>query len=374
MAKVGARRFAPFWIAIAFMKLTVLNVAYPFAPVGPDAVGGAEQVLTALDSALVWHGHRSLVAACEGSRVSGELVAELPRCANLSSEACARIRALHRTKVQNVIARAQIDLIHLHGVDFVEYLPETNIPVLVTLHLPPSFYSAAVFNSLPDNYTLQCVSFAQANECLCELLPVIENGVDLQKFTPGSRKYSFALGLGRICPEKGFHHAIAAAKRADIPLLIGGESFAYETHQRYFQNEFLPQLDHQRRWAGPLGFDRKRRLLSAARCLLVPSLVAETSSLVSMEALASGTPVIAFPNGALPKIIEHGKTGFLVKNAEEMAEAIRQADLIDPEECRRAACQRFALERMVSQYLDLYQSLAHGKKRSSESAEELCVA
>ncbi|HEU0052459.1 MAG TPA: glycosyltransferase, partial [Longimicrobium sp.] len=111
-------------------------------------------------------------------------------------------------------------------------------------------------------------------------------------------------------------------------------------------------------FAGAMDFRRKRRALSAARCLLVPSLVEETSSLVAMEALACGTPVIAYPKGALPSIVEHGRTGFLVNDVGEMAEAIRAADGIDPEECRRAARECFSAERMVELYFETYRLLA----------------
>jgi glycosyltransferase involved in cell wall biosynthesis len=182
-------------------------------------------------------------------------------------------------------------------------------------------------------------------------------------------KRSFAIALGRICPEKGFHIAIYAAKRADIPLLLAGDIFAYETHQRYFREEIVPRLDGQRRFIGPIGLRRKRRLLAAARCLLIPSLVSETSSLVAMESLACGTPVIAFPAGALPEIIEHGRTGFLVRDAHEMAAAIRLANTLDAKACRQVAESRFSAERMCRQYSEAYQRIAAGRKGDMEMLE-----
>ncbi len=104
-----------------------------------------------------------------------------------------------------------------------------------------------------------------------------------------------------------------------------------------------------------LDFRPKRRFLTAARCLLMPSLIAETSSLVAMEAIACGTPVVAFPVGALPEIIEPGVTGFLV---DEDAEAIRAVETLEPERCREAARQRFSLERMITGYFGYYRKLA----------------
>ena len=141
-------------------------------------------------------------------------------------------------------------------------------------------------------------------------------------------------------------------------MLLGGQVFPYEEHQRYFREALVPRLDARRRFLGPLAFARKRRLLSAARCLLLPTLAPETSSLVAMEALASGTPVVAFASGALPEIVEHGVTGFLVRTTHEMADAIAACDALDPEVCRAVARERFPVRRMVDRYFDAYQQLA----------------
>src|SRR6185437_12674942 len=113
------------------------------------------------------------------------------------------------------------------------------------------------------------------------------------------------------------------------PLLIAGQVFPYPYHQHYFEAQIRPRLGRGARFLGPVGFARKRRLLSAARCLLVPSLVAETGSLVAMEALACGTPVVAFPAGALAEIVAPEVTGYVVNNTREMADAITMAESID---------------------------------------------
>ena len=159
--------------------------------------------------------------------------------------------------------------------------------------------------------------------------------------------------------------ALQAAHAAGVSLIVAGAAFPYPAHVAYLEGQVRPLLDRRRRFVGPLGFARKQRYLSAARCLLVPSLAAETSSLVAMEALACGTPVIAFAAGALPDIVEHGRTGFLVRDAAEMASAIGQLDGIDTQACRDAARTRFGVARMTECYLACYRALAGDARRAA---------
>jgi glycosyltransferase involved in cell wall biosynthesis len=265
----------------------------------------------------------------------------------------------HRRAIARALERWPIDLVHMHGIDFYTYLPPAGVPVLVTLHLPPTWYPAEIFHLQRPQTFLHCVSAAQRRACPpgAVLLPDIENGVPVASFPPQHSKRHFALMLGRICPEKGFHLALDAAARAGMPALLAGKVFRYAAHEQYFQHEIVPRLDGIRRFLGPIGGVRKQRLLARARCLLVPSLVPETSSLVAMEALACGTPVIAFPAGALPDIVEHGKTGFLVHNVEEMAEAMVAVESLDPALCHATAQRRFALDAMIERYFGVYRRL-----------------
>lgn len=166
------------------------------------------------------------------------------------------------------------------------------------------------------------------------------------------------MALGRICFEKGMHLALDASAATGVPVLIAGEVYPYEAHQSYFQNEIQPRLDRQRRLIGPIGPERKRRLLAGARCVLIPSLALETSSLVAMEALACGTPVIALPSGALADLIVHGETGFLVNNLDEMVQAIPAIGTIDPRACRRYAEEHFDLRESMSKYMEVYSWLS----------------
>jgi glycosyltransferase involved in cell wall biosynthesis len=341
--------------------LTILNVAYSMAPVSGSVAGGAEQIVAALDRALVRAGCRSIVIAREGSQTCGRLVATPASPGVLDEASRAGAAAAQRRAIARVLREEVVDVVHMHGLDFATSLPLAGPPVLATLHLPLTFYADKTLRRLHgERAFMHCVSASQRASSMYALsfLPDIPNGVDLDALFPARRKRGFALALGRVCPEKGFHHALDAAARADVPLLLAGEVFRYPEHERYFREQIAPRLGATRRFIGPLAPSRKRRLLAAARCLLVPSLVAETSSLVAMEALACGTPVIAFANGALPELIEHGRTGFIVNDSAEMARAIAHASELDPRACRRAAESRFDARAMIARYFATYARLA----------------
>ncbi len=344
-------------------RLTILSIAYPLAPVSPDAVGGSEQVLSSLDRALVAAGHHSVVIACEGSEVAGELWSyPAPQKDRPIDNVVqwAGQEAIHRVTTE-VLRSRDVDLIHMHGLDYEACLAPPGVPVLATLHLPPEWYPPGALTPDRDATWINCVSDSQMRRMPPgpRLLPPIPNGVPVAELgAVHPRNCRYALMLSRVCPEKGLHLALDAARAAGVPLLLAGEVFPYTAHQEYFHDEVVPRLDRHRRYLGPVGFVQKRRLLAAACCLLVPSLVAETSSLVAMEAASCGTPVIAFRNGALPEVVEDGRTGFLVDDVDSMANAIRRVDTIDPAACRETARRRFSIERMAAAYIERYRMLA----------------
>src|SRR5207302_8304810 len=208
---------------------------------------------------------------------------------------------------------------HMHGLDFMEYLPEPGTPVLVTLHLPPSWYPREAFRLNRTDSHLICVSQSQANECPegAPIRAIVGNGIRLQPYSH-RRKRNYVMAIGRICPEKGLHLAMDAANQSGLPLLLAGKVFGYASHQQYFAEHIQPRLARGNRFLGEIGPARKHRLLAGARCLLIPSLVSETSSLVAMEAMASGTPVVAYRKGALVELIDHGRTGFIVDSKDAM--------------------------------------------------------
>ncbi|MGH8111282.1 MAG: glycosyltransferase [Rhodanobacteraceae bacterium] len=341
------------------MTMHVLSVAFPFAPIRADTAGGAEQILLELDRALVEAGHESVVVAPTGSRVRGHLIPIAAVEGEWNDAARTRQHCRVREAIAAVLAHRPFDLVHCHGLDFDAYLPPPDVPVLATLHLPLARYPPAALRPTRPLTHLLAVSRAQYRNAPPDvpLLPPIANGVAANPFAGRVRKCDFALALARTCPENGLEDAVRATRAADIDLMIAGTLLPWPAHLAYFSHVLEPLLDARHRLVGAMVGPRKQKLLAAARCVLIPSRAPETSSLVAMEALAAGTPVIAYANGALANVIEDGVTGWLVHDVAGMAAAIERVDSIDPRACVRAARERCGLARMLDGYLALYARL-----------------
>lgn len=340
--------------------ITILNVAYPFAPLNEDTPGGAEQVLSCIENEVVKRKYRSLVIAHRKSKVQGELikVPELSACATEANRLF--IKTKLKKIIENTIKKNKPDLIHFHGVDFCDYMPKSNIVSIATLHLPIELYCKEKLNG--SNLYFNCVSLTQHLTCLSQikmLLPYIPNGVEIPlALNRSSQKNTFALSLGRICPEKGYHHAIDAAKKAGVNIILAGEVYNYPEHIRYFEEQIKPRLTQiEHRFIGKVGKLQKEYLYNNARCVLIPSLIDETSSLVALEAMAHGTPVIAFKRGALNEIIKNNVNGYLVDNVEQMADAIKSADKISAKKCHAIAKEYHNLSVMTNGYISMYLDL-----------------
>ena len=358
--------------------ISVLSIAYPFAPVGPDLVGGAEQILSDLDEALIRTGNQSLVIACEGSKPMGMLFAtQLPQRETLDEADHAWCRDQFHSAMDRVLASCRVDLIHAHCMELYDYEFPPEIPLLMTLHLPVGWYRREMLERYLDRSYLCYVSESQRRDGIAAIgdAPVIENGVEVEPLDGDDGESSdFALVMGRICPEKNVHSALEAGTRAHVRVLVAGRVYPYRSHKQYFEEKIEPQLGtgklpavHQ--FVGQLTPGRRRQMLAQAKCLLHPTLAPETSSLVAMEALAAGTPVIAFRSGALPEIVEDGVTGFLVNDVQKMAEAIERVHTISRTACHDAARRRFSKQRMIEQYFDLYRTiLRKGSRRSASSS------
>lgn len=336
---------------------SVLLVSYPMLPVSDASCGGAEQMLWVLERELANRGVKTAVAACDESCVTGELIATGTAPEQSDAFDCRAVE--HNRKIEQTLRRRSFDIVHDKSGFWWENAGPSSAPVLATLHLPRSFYPERLFRSIPANVFFNCVSESQAQRFrdLPRFAGVAPNGIVVERFPFTRRKQDYVLWLGRICPEKAPHLAIDAAKRACVPLVLAGQVYPFEWHRQYFDREIRPRLDHAGpnvKWVERPSFEKKVELIRNARAMLLSTQAPETSSLVAMEATACGTPVIAFANGAIPEIVRHGVTGFLVKNWKDMADAIADVEQLCPEDGRAIAEQEFSSRRMADGYCRLY--------------------
>jgi glycosyltransferase involved in cell wall biosynthesis len=346
--------------------MTVVTVAYPLMPVGPGSGGGAEQIAYLLERAIHSAGHRSIVIAASGSQVAGELMETAAFEGEIDDAIRARAQQAHRAAIVKVLSEASVDIIHFHGLDFFSYVPDTRAAMVATLHLPVGWYPKEIFGL--RSVTLVSVSNTQANSAPSEAsIAVVHNGVEVDRYA-AAQPGEYLLWLGRICPEKGVHIALEVAHRLDLPILIAGPVHPFRAHLEYFASCVKPLLGPKCIYLGPVNLQKKIDLFARARCLLIPSLAPETSSLIAMEAAASGVPAVGFASGALPEIIEHGRTGFIANSADEMVMYTRKSREISPEVCRARARERFAADRMRRDYLALYRRLMQRRDLGISSA------
>lgn len=338
-------------------------VAYPLLPVSERSAGGAEQILWALEKELAERGATVEVAACAGSELRSKLISTGEVPAEIRNGMEARERE-HTERVLAACAAGRYDLVLDHSGHFFRHAAKVNTQVLATLHLPRSLYPANAFQDLAKNLCFNCVSESQLTEFtdLPRMLHVVRNGIDANRFQMGRRRGDYVLWLGRICPEKAPHLAIDAAKKAGLPIIVAGQVYPFEWHQQYFQREVESRIDHdQVRFVQVPSFEEKARLLREAKALLVTSQIAETTSLVALEAMASGTPVIAFNIGALKEVVIPG-TGFLVNSVDEMARACGEVGGLRAMDCRAWVEQRFSIREMADGYEDLILHLEEQKR------------
>jgi len=355
----------------------IFYVAYPLLPVSNESCGGAEQMLSVLESEMERRGHLTTIAACAGSQASGAVFVTGPECRE--ADRFEQRNAEHESRVLELLRRTRasrpaFDLIHDKSGSFWRCAAECALPVLATLHLPRHFYAPELFRDIPPNVYFNCVSEAQLASFagLPNLLGVVQNGIRLKQFRFTPDKNNYLLWMGRICEEKAPHLAIEVAQRASLPLVLAGQVYPFSYHQNYYNENVRPYLGNSN---PPISFfetptlDKKQRLLAYAKALLVPSLVDETSSLVAMEAMACGTPAIGFRRGAIPEVVIDRVTGFVVDSVEEMAEAVWSTSEINPHACRVHVEMNHSAERMAREYEKLYENvLALEAKRTARRA------
>jgi len=345
--------------------MRIAQVAPLTEAVPPRLYGGTERVVHWLTEELVALGHDVTLFASGDSRTSGKLEATWPKALRLDGSV-RDANALHMLMLERVRRKCddeEFDFLHFH----LDYYPfslfaRQPTPFLTTLHgrldLPEHQPLFTTFSKIP----LVSISNAQRRPVpQANFIRTIHHGLPEKLLTPRAVKPSYLAVLGRIAPEKGVDRAIRIAIRCGIPLKIAAK--VDRADQEYYDTLIKPMIDHPLvDYIGEIGDHEKSDFLSGAIGLLVPIDWPEPFGLVMIEAMACGTPVIAYNRGSVPEIIDDGKTGFIVEDEiSAVADVGRLAEL-DRGAIRKHFETRFTARRMALDYLNTYQSMIDAVK------------
>jgi len=331
-------------------------VAPPFIPVPPKTYGGTELFVATLAEALVQEGIEAVVYANGESTVRVEKKylyskAEWP----VNQIIYQGLKELHHTCWSIRDASLDCDVIHLNGAAGVSLSQLTDRPVVTTLHHPHSevFRDHYLLNSSVSYATLS--RFQQnRNEPLKSM--VIYHGVDMSAHRFGKGDGGYLCWLGRLSEVKGAHRAIECAKRLGIPLKFGGD--VQPVNQAYFDAMVKPHIDGSFiEYLGELNIEEKNELYGRALAFLFPISWEEPFGLVTIEAMACGTPVLALRGGSVEEIVTDGLSGYVCDSVEQMVKRYPLIAQMDRLVIRKYAEERFSAARMAQEYIALYQSL-----------------
>jgi glycosyltransferase involved in cell wall biosynthesis len=339
--------------------LRIAMLAPPWIPVPPPGYGGIEYVVALLTDALVDRNHDVELFCAPGSSSKAKVRPLLPIAHSESIER-SLFEADHVARAFEVLDAAAaegdpFDVIHDHcAATALAMADRIATPLVHTVHGPFDEDTSEFYGRHAAKGSIVCISHSQAGMAPegAPVRAVVPNPIDVEAWPVGYEKQDYLLWVGRFFPEKGPQRAIKVAKATGRPLILAG--VVQSRGERFFANEIAPHIDgEQIKYIGEVGGARKQRLFADAFAFLMPITWPEPFGMVMVEALAAGTPVLAFNHGAAPEIVEHGKNGFLVEDEDEMAAMVERAGEIDPAECRRSA-ERFSPQSVAAGYEAAY--------------------
>jgi glycosyltransferase involved in cell wall biosynthesis len=327
-------------------------------PVPPTGYGGIEWVVSLLADGLVEAGHHVTLFASGDSRTKARLSSVYPEAPSL------RIGQTlpEFTHALACYERAdEFDVVNDHsGVPAAALGGAVETPVVHTVHGPLDGEAGPLYVRMAHVAPrVRLVSISLNQRKPLPQLPWVANcpnALDATAYPVHPHRGEYLLFLGRMSSDKGCHRAIEVAKKAGLPLKIAGKM--NETLEKeYFEEHVRPNLAWGIEYLGEVSHEEKVDLLQNARATLFPIDWEEPFGLVMIESMACGTPVIATRRGAVPEVIEHGRSGVIVDDYRDMVDALEDADRLDPLECRAYVEERFSAERMVRDYVAAYEAV-----------------
>ncbi len=352
------------------MKIAQISPLYESVP--PKMYGGTERVVSYLTEELVRQGHEVTLFASGDSDTRARLVChtrEALRLKNVQDPL-----AHHIVQLQDVIDRAgEFDVLHFHT-DYIHF-PFTNqilTPHLTTLHGRLDIADLVHIYHRYKKQPLVSISHAQRRPMPIDVnwMGTVYHGLPLDLYQKGEGKGDYVAFIGRISPEKRPDRAIKIAKEAGVKLKIAAK--IDKADHDYYQSTIKQLMDQPHvEFIGEIGEDQKGEFLGNAKALLFPIDWPEPFGMVMIEAMACGTPVIAYNNGSVPEVIDKGETGFIVENRSEAIRALENIDLIDRNRVREIFEKRFSAQVMTRNYVEIFESMANRSKRAVYLAPEL---
>jgi glycosyltransferase involved in cell wall biosynthesis len=338
--------------------MRIAQVAPLYESVPPRLYGGTERVVSYLTEECVRQGHDVTLFASADSVTHAKLRPACERALRLQGKRVTDPLAYHMRMLEMVAKEADhFDIVHFH-IDYLHFqlTRRLNVSALTTLHGRLDIEDAHLVYREFDDMHLVSVSNAQRRAMpWANWVGTVYHGLPEHLYAPQERPGTYLAFLGRISPEKRVDRAIEIAKRAGMPLKIAAKVDAAD--RDYFDSQIRGLLHEPLvEYVGEIGEHEKAQFLGNARALLFPVDWPEPFGLVMIEAMACGTPVIAYRQGSVPEVVDHGVTGFIVESIDEAVEAVHRITSLDRQVCRAAFVERYSVRRMYSDYFAAYQA------------------
>lgn len=346
-------------------RMRIALIAPIIERVPPKKYGGTERVVYEITEGLVKRGHDVTLFASGDSITSAKLSSIYPRALRE-----AKIPNLYGSNMLSLLnigvaytRQDEFDIIHDHTCTL--GLPTAQIarvPVLMTYHGPFLPEVSTMYTILNAPFVASISKSQVKGVRGLNLAGNVYNGLSMSHYPFSEEHDGYLLFVGRLSMEKGPHFAIEVARQLDIPLILAAKLESVD--MSYFKQYIEPYLSEDVRWIGEVTEEERNRLMSRALCFLHPVTWEEPFGLTLIEAMACGSPIVAFKRGSIPEIVMHKKTGFVVSTLKEMIDAVMHINEISRAACREHALNYFSADRMVDNYERIYRKIIRLKKQA----------
>ena len=348
--------------------MKVAQVAPLYESVPPKLYGGTERVVSYLTEELVKLGHEVTLFASGDSETAARLISSCASSLRLS-KGCIDQLAHHFVMLEDVMEHAEeFDIVHFH-VDYLHFPLSriSRLPHITTLHgrldVPDLVPLYRKFRDMP----VVSISKGQRKPlCWANWVGNVYHGLPADRLWVGNGSGKYLAFLGRICSEKQVDRAIQLALQTGLPLKIAAK--VDRADREYYEGKIKPLLANPNvEYIGEITDQQKAEFLGNAYAHLFPIDWPEPFGLTMIEAMACGTPTIAFNCGSVPEVITHGVSGLIVDNMQEAMSAIEEASTLGRAACRQEFERRFTASRMARDYVDLYEAILNARPLSTQT-------